>query len=128
MPDSRSMTTMNLFLRIYLKLPPSTLPLTETPLLPRIAALVVLISGEHLAVEFFLTAELKTADVSSIPRMSILEFFLLFYPCDYIKLVLIPQTNKHIAHEDMDFSEFLIFFGSWLYMACFEGVADGRMR
>ena len=59
--------------------------------------------------------------------MSILEFFLLFYPFDYIKLVLVPQTNKHLAHGDMDFSEFLIFVGCWLYMACFEGVVDRRM-
>ena len=37
--------------------------------------------------------KLKTTDSSSIPCMSILNFFLsLFYPCDYIKLVLVPQT------------------------------------
>ena len=65
----------------------------------------------------FSPAKLKTTDSSSIPRMSILKFFFLFYPCDYIKLILIPQTNKHLAHGDMDFSEFLRFFGCWLYMA-----------
>ena len=54
--------------------------------------------------------------------MSILGNFLLFYPCDYIKLVLVPQTNKHLAHRDVDFSEFLRFVGCWFYMACFEGV------
>ena len=59
--------------------------------------------------------------------MSILEFFHLFYPCDYIKLVLIPQTNTHLAHRDMDFYKFLIFFVCWLYMAFFEGVVDRRM-
>ena len=52
----------------------------------------------------FSPAKLKTTDSSSIPPMSILEFFLLFYPCDYIKLVLIPQTNKHLAHGDTEFS------------------------
>ena len=56
--------------------------------------------------------------------MSILESFLLFYPCDYIKTVLIPQANKHLAHGDMEFSEFLIFVGCWIYMACFERVVD----
>ena len=59
--------------------------------------------------------------------MSILEFFLLFYLCDYIKLVLIPQTNKNLAYGDMDFSEFLIFVGCWVYMAFFEGVVDRHM-
>ena len=54
--------------------------------------------------------------------MSILEFFLLFYPCDYIKLVLASQTNKHLAPGDMDFSEFSRFFGCWMYMDFFEGV------
>ena len=39
---------------------------------------------------FFSSAKLKTTDSSSIPRMSILDFFLLLYPCDYIKIVLIP--------------------------------------
>ena len=38
----------------------------------------------------FFSAKLKTTYSSSIPRMSILEIFLLFYPCDYIKLVLTP--------------------------------------
>ena len=76
---------------------------------------------------FFSPAKLKTTYSSSITRMSILEFFLLFYPFDYIKLVLVPQTNKHLDHRDMDFSEFLIFVGCWLYMACFEGVVDRRM-
>ena len=75
----------------------------------------------------FPPAKLKTTDSSFIPRISILEFFLIFYPCDYIKLVLIPQTNKHLAHGDMEFSEYLRFVGCWLYMACFEGVVDRRM-
>ena len=62
--------------------------------------------------ECFSPAKLKTTYSSSITRMYILGFSLLFYPCDYIKLVLIPQTNKHLFHGDMEFSEFLIF--SWL--------------
>ena len=65
---------------------------------------------------FFSTAKSKTKYSSSIPRMSILEFFLLFYLCDYIKLVLTLQRNKNLAHRDMDFSEFLRFFGCWIYM------------
>ena len=75
----------------------------------------------------FSPAKLKITDYLSIPRMSILEFFLLFYPCDYIKIVLIPQKNNHLAHRDMEFSESLIFFGCWLCMACFEGVVDRRL-
>ena len=75
----------------------------------------------------FSTAKLKTTDSSFIPCMSILEFFLLFYPCDYIKLVIIPQKNKNLAHGDMDFSEFLRFVSFCLYMALFEGVVDRRM-
>ena len=59
--------------------------------------------------------------------MPILECFVLFYPCDYIRLVIIPQMKQNLAHWDMDFSEFLIFFGCWIYIACFEGVADRRM-
>ena len=78
----------------------------------RIWDLMVLISGEHS---------------SFIPRMFILEFSLLFYPCDYIKLILIPQMNKHLAHKDMDFSEFLNCFGCWLYMDLFEGVVEKCM-
>ena len=59
----------------------------------------------------FPPAKMKTTDYSSVTRMSILKFFLLLYPYDYIKLMLIPQTNKHLAHEDMNFSEFLRFVG-----------------
>ena len=66
---------------------------------------------------------MKTTDYSSIPHMSILDFFLLFYPCDYIKLVLIPHKNKHLTHRDMEFYELLRFVGFWLYMACLEKVA-----
>ena len=58
MLDLKSMTTMNLFMRTYLQLPPSKLSRTltqkEMTLMLRIRALMVLISGEHLAVEFFL--------------------------------------------------------------------------
>ena len=84
------------------------------------------ISGEHLAVVFS-PAKLNTTDSSSIPHMSILEFFLLFYPCDSIKIALRPQTNNHLNHRDMDLSEFLRFSGCWLYMASFEGVVDRHM-
>ena len=59
--------------------------------------------------------------------MSILEFPPIFYPCDYIKIVLTPQANKRLAHGNMDFYELLIFVGCWFYMACFEGVEDRRM-
>ena len=64
----------------------------------------------------FSPAKSKTTYSSSIPRMSILESFLLFFPCDYIKLVLTPHTNKHLAHGDVELSEFLIFVGCWIYM------------
>ena len=59
----------------------------------------------------FSTSKLKTTDSSSIPHMSILDFLLIFYPCDYIKVVITPQTNKNLYHGDMEFSEFLRFFG-----------------
>ena len=75
----------------------------------------------------FIPAKLKTADSSSNPPMYILECFLLFYPRDYSKLLLIPQTIKHLSHRDIDFYELLIFVGCWIYMACFEGVVDRRM-
>ena len=38
-----------------------------------------------------------------------------------------PPKNKHLAHGDMDFSDFLKFVSCWVYMACFEGVVDRRM-
>ena len=76
---------------------------------------------------FFSPAKLKKIDSSSITRISILEFFLLFYLCDYTKLVLIPQTNKNLSHRDMDLYELLSLIGCWLYMACFEGVVERRM-
>ena len=72
----------------------------------------------------FSPSKLKTTDYSSIPSMPILEFFLLFYPCDYIKLTITPQTNKHISHRDMDLSEFLKFVACWIYIACFGGVVN----
>ena len=59
--------------------------------------------------------------------MSILEFPHLLYSCKYIILVIIPQTNKHLAHGDMDFSKFLISIGCWLYMAFSEGAVGRRM-
>ena len=75
---------------------------------------------------FFPSAKFKTTDSSSIPRMSIFGFCLLLYPCDYIKIVLIPQTNNQLSHRGMEFSECLRIFGFWVFMACFEGVVDRR--
>ena len=77
--------------------------------------------------EFIYPTKSKTTDSSSILRISILEFFLLFYPCDYIILILTPHTNRHLAHGDMYFSEFLRSVGCWIYMDCFEGIVDRHM-
>ena len=76
---------------------------------------------------FFPPAKFKTTESSSIPHLSILGFFLPFYPCDYIKLVIIPQTNNCLAHSDIEFSGFLRFFGCWLYLDCFEVVVYRRI-
>ena len=129
-PDSQSIKKMNLFLRTYRHLPPLklslTLPLKETTVLLSIGYLTALIIGEHLEVEPP-PAKSKTTYSSYILRMYILEFLLLFYSCDCIKLVLTPQTNNHLSHGDMEFSEFLRFVGCWIYMALFEGVTDRRI-
>lgn len=57
--------------------------------------------------------------------MSIMYWFLLFFPIGYIKEVVITETNKKLSHK-MTYGEFLRFLGCWLIMSCYEGILRSR--
>ena len=47
--------------------------------------------------------------------MTKLEIFLILFPVDYLKEVVIPETNKLFKHP-MYRGEFIQWLGCWLYM------------
>ena len=53
----------------------------------------------------------------AILRMSLLQLFLVMFPEDYLKEVLIPETNKGMG-VPMDLQEYMLWVGCWHYMAC----------
>ena len=58
-----------------------------------------------------------------VAEMDELELFLLSFPIDYIRDVVLPETNKNIANP-VDMREFFRFLGCLLFIACHPGVGD----
>ena len=48
--------------------------------------------------------------------MTKLELFLILFPVDYLKMILIPKTNKLIKHA-MDLGAFIMWLGCCFYMS-----------
>ena len=53
--------------------------------------------------------------------MSLLQWFLIIFPEEYIEQVLIPKTNKGLC-VPMDIQEFIKWVGFWIYMECWIGI------
>ena len=47
--------------------------------------------------------------------MTKLELFLILFPVNYIKEILIPEINKLLEHP-MELGEFIRWLGCWFYM------------
>ena len=54
-------------------------------------------------------------------RLSPTSIFLLFYPVNFIKDVVIPQMNRHLM-QPLTYSEYVHIVGVILLMSCYEGV------
>lgn len=63
---------------------------------------------------------------SNPPTNSRLDWFLKFLPVTYITSVLIPETNKHVAGEPLEFPEFLRFLGLLFLMATLNSGDDRK--
>ena len=59
----------------------------------------------------------------SVKEMDELELFLLCFPINYIKDVVLPETNKHMMKE-VTMKEFFKFIGCIFFMSCHPGVGD----
>ena len=53
--------------------------------------------------------------------MSLLQFFLVMFPEDYLEKVLIPETNKGLS-VPMDLQEYIQWVGCCIYIACLVGI------
>ena len=49
--------------------------------------------------------------------MSLLKFFILMLPDEYLKEVLIPKTKKGLS-VPMDLQDFIKWVSCWIYIAC----------
>ncbi len=63
----------------------------------------------------------KNVGPEALQTMSHASLFYLLMPCDYIKEVLIPETNKKLD-TPLTFGEYMVFVGLILLMSCFSGV------
>ena len=59
--------------------------------------------------------------------MTKFELFLISFPVDYHKEILIPETNNLLKHP-MDLGEFIRWLGCWFYMGCWVGILDRSNR
>ena len=51
------------------------------------------------------------------------ELFLILFPVDYLKDILIPEMNKLMKHP-MDLGGFIRWLGCWFYMVCWVGILN----
>ena len=56
-----------------------------------------------------------------------LQLFQICFPMEYLKEVVVPETNKRLRktkNKTLKLPEFITFLGLTLYMACYEGISD----
>ena len=73
-------------------------------------------SGKFL----FGRVRLKMTPKPRIQHISCLDFFMKSYFMEYIKYLVIPETNKHL-NSDMNLSDYFHVIGCHLIMACYVG-------
>ena len=54
-----------------------------------------------------------------------LELFLILFPVEYLKKILIPETSNIMKHP-MDLGEFIRWLGCWLYMVFWVRILNRR--
>lgn len=50
-----------------------------------------------------------------------LQLFELFFPMEFVKTVIIIETNKQLQGKPLTYGEFLVFIGLWLMMSTIQG-------
>ena len=70
-------------------------------------------------------AAIKNYSREEVMKMTKLEFFLILFSIEYLKEILIPETNKLLKHP-MDPGEFIRWLGCWFYMGCWVGILNRR--
>ena len=58
-------------------------------------------------------------------HMPIMVIFLLFFPVNYIKEIVLVETNKYLHHPVL-FGELLHFIGCWFVMSFYERIFNHR--
>ena len=58
-------------------------------------------------------------------RMTILQLFLILFPFEYLKELLIPQKNKIMKHP-IYLGELIWWIGCWFYMGFWVGIYNRR--
>ena len=58
-------------------------------------------------------------------KMKELKLFLILLPVDYLKEIIIPETNKILKHP-MDLGEFTQWMGCWFYMGFWVGILNRK--
>ena len=67
-------------------------------------------------------ASFKNIENSVIERMTNLSLFQLLFPMDYVRDVIIVETNKKLKLGPLTVREFFVWLGLWLYMSCYQGI------
>ena len=60
-----------------------------------------------------------------VMKMTELELFLILFPVEYLKEILLPEKNNLLKHP-MDLGEIILWIGCWLYMGCWERISNRR--
>ena len=62
-----------------------------------------------------------------ISEMTELSLFRMEFPEQWVRDVLIPESNKGISGDNITLKEFYVYFLCHFFMACFEGIYDWRL-
>ena len=67
--------------------------------------------------------KLPSASPSIVTNLTLLDYFLILFPMDYVKVAMIPGINRHLPEGGPHVSEhdFIIWLGMWLVVGCYEG-------
>ena len=70
-------------------------------------------------------AAFKNYSREELMKMTELELFLILFPVEYLKEILIPETNN-LLKNPMDPVEFIRWMVYWLYMGCWVRISNRR--
>ena len=65
-------------------------------------------------------------DIDNGPASSYLDYYIYFLPTDYIKKILLTQSNKTGKNESITWGELLVYIGLWFLMSSTATGCDRR--